>query len=290
MKYNLNNNIIDEPQLRSSFFQLAKSTFEIDLEPWYQRGCWNHRYIPYALTDGKQIIANVSVNQFDFLTDGQAKKAVQIGTVMTHPNYRNQGLSTFLLNQVIEKYEYQSDFIYLYANESVLSFYPKFGFTKTEELHYTAEITPDNTNRLTFTPLNMDHPDHFKLVQNYAARRKPVTAFGPVQSEGLVMFYCLNVFPQHIYYIEELDAVIIYETNESQIDLYDYLSPNKPEWEQVLTALIGASTKQAVFHFTPNSTTLKLNVSTNQESNLYVRVQPGNPLPTFLKHPITSIA
>lgn len=43
---------------------------------------------------------------------------------MTHPDYRNQGLAAKLLNHIIGKYEKEYDYIYLFANETVLDFYP----------------------------------------------------------------------------------------------------------------------------------------------------------------------
>lgn len=45
---------------------------------------------------------------------------------MTHPDYRGQGLAKKLLEHVIAKYEDQYDFLYLFANDTVLDFYPKF--------------------------------------------------------------------------------------------------------------------------------------------------------------------
>lgn len=58
---------------------------------------------------------------------------------MTHPNYRGQGLAKNLLNHVIAKYEDQYDFLYLFANDTVLDFYPKFGFERIEESSFTVD-------------------------------------------------------------------------------------------------------------------------------------------------------
>lgn len=119
--------------LRKSFFELAVNTFEINFEDWYQQGYWGERYIPYSYVDGDQVIANVSVNILELIIHGEKKKAIQIGTVMTHPDYRGKGLSTRLMNKVLAEYENKYDYMYLFANESVLDFYPKFGFKPVEE-------------------------------------------------------------------------------------------------------------------------------------------------------------
>ena len=35
--------IRDNTTLRKSFFSLARQTFDLDFEPWYQCGCWHCR-------------------------------------------------------------------------------------------------------------------------------------------------------------------------------------------------------------------------------------------------------
>jgi predicted GNAT family N-acyltransferase len=47
--------------------------------------------------------------------------------VTTHPDYRGKGLSARLVNKVLEEYENKYDYMYLFANESVLDFHLKFG-------------------------------------------------------------------------------------------------------------------------------------------------------------------
>lgn len=52
---------------------------------------------------------------------------------MTDPDYRGRGLSRWLIDRVLEDFEQQVDFIFLYANDSVLDFYPKLGFKRAPE-------------------------------------------------------------------------------------------------------------------------------------------------------------
>jgi predicted N-acetyltransferase YhbS len=96
-------------KLRNSFNTLASMVFGINFEKWYKLGLWNERYIPFSYVEGEQVIANVSVNLLDFVVNGKEKKAIQIGTVMTHPDYRNRGLSASLINKVLEEYGIQEN-------------------------------------------------------------------------------------------------------------------------------------------------------------------------------------
>lgn len=82
-------------------------------------------------------MANVSVNIIDIEIQEQVKRYIQIGTVMTDCNYRNKGLSRKLMDKILQDWKDKCDAIYLYANDSVLDFYPKFGFIKAMEYQYS---------------------------------------------------------------------------------------------------------------------------------------------------------
>ena len=118
--------------LRASFNELARKTFGIDFEPWYQRGFWTDRYDPYSVVENGRIIANVSVNHMDMRILGERKRLIQLGTVMTDPQYRNRGLIRMLMEQIQQEFA-DADGMFLFANDSVLEFYPKFGFRKGTE-------------------------------------------------------------------------------------------------------------------------------------------------------------
>lgn len=82
----------DDAALRGSFNALAIRTFAIDFEDWYQNGYWTDKYNPYSVIIDGKVVSNVSVNTTDFEIDGQKKRYIQLGTVMTDEAYRNRGL------------------------------------------------------------------------------------------------------------------------------------------------------------------------------------------------------
>ena len=49
-------------RMNDSKCDLAKKTFGIDFEGWYENGLWKEDYIPYVLIDGDTVVSNVSVN------------------------------------------------------------------------------------------------------------------------------------------------------------------------------------------------------------------------------------
>ncbi|MEB9735185.1 GNAT family N-acetyltransferase [Bacillus cereus] len=140
-EYQLISDYKQNEKYKESFNDLAKHVFELDFKGWYDRGCWNDNYICYSYVDGDKVIANTSINKMNVISNGKEYKAIQLGTVMTHPDYRHQGLATKLMNHIIKKYEKNYNFIYLFANDTVLEFYPKFGFEKVQESSFSLKVS-----------------------------------------------------------------------------------------------------------------------------------------------------
>lgn len=101
MNYEMISDYKDNKMYRDSFNKLAESTFDINFEEWFRSGFWNDKYVCYSYIDNNEVISNVSINKMNLIYQGENYSALQIGTVMTHPNYRGQGLAKNLLNHVI---------------------------------------------------------------------------------------------------------------------------------------------------------------------------------------------
>ena len=79
----LSKNVRDNPSQRESFMQLAADVFGLSFHNWYARGYWQDAYLPYTLFDCGRAVANISVNRMKTMVDGQPKRYIQLGTVMT---------------------------------------------------------------------------------------------------------------------------------------------------------------------------------------------------------------
>lgn len=132
-------NYRDNAELRTSFNELAKATFGLDFEDWYQNGYWTDRYNPHSIVMDGKVVANVSVNRTDFEWNDEMKHFLQLGTVMTDEAYRSRGLIRRIMEEIDAEYAGKVDGIYLFANNSVLDFYPKFGFAPAKQYEYVRE-------------------------------------------------------------------------------------------------------------------------------------------------------
>jgi GNAT superfamily N-acetyltransferase len=284
-------NYRDQEILRNSFIQLSADIFGLNFKSWHKKGYWNDRYIPYSYADGDKIVANASVNQLDFVIEGKMYKAMQIGTVMTHPDYRKKGLAANLMNHIIEEYEGKYDFMYLFANDSVLDFYPKFGFRTTEETQYTLKDTFVR-KQAPLRKLDISIPGDLELIDKIVYERVPVSnTFSTVNSGSITMYHILNVFTGDLYFLEEQDIIIIYSKTNGTIHLFDVISKASVDIEQILGAISDSEIEEFVFHFTPDQAGLEYERSLYQRDGaLFVKSHAELPFPLKVKHPITSEA
>lgn len=280
---------------KKSFNELAKQVFEVDFKEWYDKGCWNDNYICYSYVDGDQVIANASVNKMVVISNGKEYKAIQLGTVMTHPDYRHQGLAAKLMNHIIEKYEKDYDFIYLFANDTVLDFYPKFGFEQVQESSFslkTSDLKKQVAKKSVLRKLDVNNQADFELMKEFAAERIPVSSIlGVKNNEHLLMFYFILAFNDAIYYIEEDDVIVICKQEDNQLHIFDIISKKRVEIDTILNRIVSADTKIINFYFTPNDDCKNIHTEfiTESDDTLFVRPLLKDGIRHFL-FPLTSHA
>lgn len=248
MEYCLVKQLRDNPTLRQSFMDLAVKVFDLSFENWYRQGNWTENYIPYAMVDGDRVVANASVNIMDLLWKGAPKRYIQIGTVMTDPEYRNQGLSRRLLEEIIHDWSGHCGCIYLFANSTVLDFYPKFGFQLTKEYEYSL---PVGCKKRDFVKLDMGSADGQRLLLRYFKQSNPYSILSMIRNEGLLLFYCGNFMKDNVYYSKEMDVVCIAQQEGSTLYCHDIFGNQRCPLEDILSALAAPETKKAVLGFTP---------------------------------------
>ena len=159
--------------LRRSFNELATQVFGIDFEPWYKNGYWTDNYQPYSIVDANRVVANVSVNRTNMIYDGKKMHLIQLGTVMTAPEYRRHGLIKAIMNEIEKDFASEADGWYLWANDTVFDFYPKFGFVKSNEYHYFKEV--NNLEEASVKQVNLN--DIIQLSEVEAIVEKPAVNF-----------------------------------------------------------------------------------------------------------------
>lgn len=226
--------IREHRERRLSFDALSQETFGLSFEEWYKAGFWTDKYQPYTLSDGERVVANASVNIIDTVWEDLPKRYVQIGTVMTAPEYRHMGLSGFLINRIFDDWLHRCNAVYLFANDSVLDFYPKFGFVKANQYQATIQVEPRESR---VRKLDMADKSDVALLHTYYQKSNPFSVLPMKNCWGLLMFYCSAFMKDCVYYVEDSDAIVIAEQDKTGLTVFDVFTESEDTLSYIISAI-----------------------------------------------------
>ena len=242
---NVIKNYRNDAALRASFNALAEETFGLNFENWYTLGYWGDNYAPYSVLEDGKIVANVSVNRTDMVLEGQRKRLYQLGTVMTHPDYRNRGYIRAIMAEV-EKDIADADGVYLFANDGVVEFYPKFGFRKDREFVYSREVAQEG--ECTAKQVPMDVPENRDRLAAAMAESTFRSGSAMVDNPGLIFFYVAQFMQENVYTVG--NAWVIAEAEEENLMIHNVFGAGDVSLEAVIAAF-GPEVKTVTLGFTP---------------------------------------
>lgn len=246
--YKMKKNYRDNAALRESFNQLANSIFSLNFEDWYQNGLWTDKYNPYSIVRDGEVIANVSVNQTDLNFDGEVKHFLQLGTVMTKKDFRRQGLIKEIMAAIDADYRGKTDGIYLFANDTVLDFYPKFGFEKGEEYLYSRQIA--NRGECQFVKTPMYEKTAWQNLRSATERNVFQGRLDLICNPELILFYVTKFMQEDVYYHADSDTYVIAEFEGEEVFLHNIFSGTLRGLDEV-TTLFGHGIKKVKLGFVP---------------------------------------
>lgn len=281
----------DNAEYRLSFNQLAYETFEIDFEKWYQAGFWNDQYICYSYVDGNKVVSNVSVNKLTMILNGEEKSALQIGTVMTHPDYRKRGLAGSLLKIVLEEYQNQFDIIYLFPDDDALDFYRKFGFASYTDVKFLLDVQKGQSDKTHARRLDFTNKDDQNLLLRLAAERTSLSrTFGVDDAQHILIWYSMGMMAEWFYYLEEDDLIVVCKRQSGLLQVFDVISREKVNFYDVLQKVTSEEITRVAFYFTPDFADTDLG-KMSFESNEIVFFKPETiEIAGVFAHPITAHA
>lgn len=233
--------------LRASFNALAEATFGLNFENWYRLGYWGDNYDPYSVVEDGKVVANVSVNRTDMVMNGQRKRLYQLGTVMTYPEYRNRGYIRAIMAEV-EKDIADADGVYLFANDSVLDFYPKFGFKTNREYLYSKPVS--QSGDCAMVQMSMAIPENRERLAAAMAESTFRTGCIMVDNPGLIFFYAAQFMQENVYFWQEKNVWVIAEPEEGALMLHNVFASQDISLDAVIAAF-GSEVTEVSLGFTP---------------------------------------
>ncbi|MCT3944555.1 GNAT family N-acetyltransferase [Elizabethkingia anophelis] len=278
----------EDEVLRKEFNRLTQEVWKFDFENYYQLGLWDDNCIIYSLFDKKRIVSHVTVSLFYTEIRGEKKKILQFGTVMTDPEYRNRGLSRFLMEQVIADFGEKTDGMLLFANKSVLDFYPKFGFQAAKEYRAFKNIISENlTSSLEIRKLDMNRREDIELLTRRIENSIPNTQL-VLQNSAVSLLYCYAYpkfgYTNSVYYIENLDTAVVASVEANVLEITEIFSANIIDLQDVIGAFSHEKFTSVRLGFTPLEKGFEYELLVHDDLVLYISEELQN---LFAKQELT---
>lgn len=268
----------EDQQLLDSFNELTRNTFGVDFTGWHAAGHFSDMYVPHVLTDKEKVVSNVSVNRMQFDMGGVIKNYLQIGTVMTDEEYRGQGLNRKIMESILQEYAGKVDGIYLFGNDSVLEYYPKFGFVPCEEYEYYC--TCDGIRDV--VPYVMEKVDmedvaqakrFYAVMGNYSA-----TPDVPNENDALYMseniclyhFWLDTICNNNVYYLPECSVYVVAAVEDDRLNIYQILGKERADVKRIAKSF-GEGFSEVVLSYTPvHKDGLSVRIHKEEDCTLFI--------------------
>ena len=238
-------------ELHDAFMRFVPRVFpQICFRRWYEFGGWEPSYRAFALFDGEEIVANVSIQRMSMVVNGAACTGLQLGAVGVLPEQRGRGLQRKLMEFVL-KQATPNDLVFVFGNDEVVDFYPRFGFRRQEEWIFStdARIAPQPGG---LRRLSVDCASDRALLAATAARARPVTErFGATRYDSVLLWYWSNGLGFEAYYHERDAAIVFLEQDANVLRICDVLAAGVIDLEAYFPHLIGEPIDHVEFGFTP---------------------------------------
>lgn len=241
-----------------SYNELTRNTFGFDFVKWHEEGHFGDMYVPHVIMEHDKVVSNVAVNKMQFDVGGNIKNYIQLGTVMTDEAHGRQGLNRKIMESILQEYADKVDGIYLFGNDSVLNYYPKFGFVPCKEYEYYFSYVK-NEDGLSYSLEKVDISDCeqakkvYEMLETYCTElslQNENDAMYMSENLGLYHFWMDSVYRDDIYYLPEREAYVIGRLEDEKLYIYQIIGRNKVELARVAKAFEGEFS-EVVLGYTP---------------------------------------
>ena len=238
--------------LRDKFYRFTETVFPgVNFFDWYQQGYWSDQYIPVSIIEDNKIISNVSVARMKILINGEYLSGIQIGAVGTLPEYRNRGLSKSLMDYVLKKYDDLCDIFFLFANDTVLDFYPKFGFNRYHEVIFKA-FSENPLSKYSARKLKLLNDSDLSIIKKMISERQILTTrFGAAGYDFITHWHLLNVFYDNLYFLEDEEIIFICDEENNQLHIWDVIYTRPINLSSVIPMIIRNKRLESVLYYFP---------------------------------------
>jgi GNAT superfamily N-acetyltransferase len=222
---------------------LMLHALDFSFDKWHAKKVWDDDYERYSIIENDIMLANISVFKMKMLINGEQREFLQFGSVATREEYRGKGLSRKLMEHIFSIYPDTPTF--LHGGDSVVEFYPKFGFVPSAYKQPYIEYKLQNCGEM--IKLNINDP---KVDQYLRERSQYSKVFDCLNQYSINWFHLLYGHSNNVYEIQQLDLMIIAKQNGNKLTIYDIVAKKTVSFEEIAPHLYfeGVDTIQFVFN------------------------------------------
>lgn len=223
---------------------------------WRDRGGWTDRYEVFTLSDESGLVASIGRSRLTLMLGGRAHPGFQLGAVATHPAWRGRGLARRLMRRVLAECDTPEQPVLLFANPSVLDFYPRFGF-RALKLRRSRAVAPASPA----APAPMLDParaaDRARLAGLCAGALPHAGPLAPVDYGWLALWHLNSGHPRaHLLEAPEVPAeapgaLVVSSLRDDWLVLHDIFAPTRFDLAPLIPRLIDRPVRGVEFSFDP---------------------------------------
>ncbi|HEY8422196.1 MAG TPA: GNAT family N-acetyltransferase [Thermoclostridium sp.] len=243
---------------------LLKDIF-FDFQFWYDLNLWDENYESYSIIDNGEMVSNICVYKTKILLNQKQYSALSVGAVATKKEYRGRGLSRVLMEHIIKKYENVP--MYLSANDSVVDFYPKFGFKRVYEKLPVCECAINNDAKPNM--LSYDDPKVWNYVYNRVNFSQKLDCLNTASINIFHIYW--GYLKNCIYELPEIDTMVIAQQKGEILKLIGVFSLKDICFAELVRYLPFTNVKEIEFGFMPYWSDINYIMKGYETDPLFVR-------------------
>jgi len=249
------------------FNDLVQEAFHFTFAPWHALKLWDDRYESYSFIENGRMLASICIYKMDMLICGKPYRVHQLGAVATRTDHRNKGLSRLLMEHIFSIYPGVPAM--LFANSTVLHFYPRFGFHRIYESTPVLTYSLDNKD---MPPIRLTANDE-RLISALDSRWAYSKLMDVVNIQPVQRFHLLQIYSNDIYYLAALDVAIVARQTGSKLLLAAVFSKQDLLFSELAVQLPFSGVEQIEFGFSPDWLGVKPDweVYRDDETALFIR-------------------
>ena len=240
-------------QWHEAFIDYVPKVFpRVSFRRWYELGGWNEDYLAFAVVDGATIVASASLQRMKIVLRGEWITGWQLGAVGVVPGWRGQGLQRQIMPRLLTTAG-EKDIVFLFANDSVLDFYPLFGFKRVTESVFASDYGVEPASE-PLRALSIGRAEDLALLARVAATAAPTSLEFAARDYGRVLlWYWANFYDGCFYYCEPEDAIIVAEHDGAVLRICDVLARSRFDLRPYLPRIAKTAAQRVEFGFTPGA-------------------------------------